>query len=768
VKIAAPQLPAEIRSNTGTAKPFIPDIAMCCQPKIRAWVPSRFERSIKACACVLLCFSGWMAQAAFTNSASLTPTVSGTNLVLKYSVATTEGWVTLLSAGDLGPLTTAPQFVDAVPVPPSRQGQFLVPLLPSATARFYCLLLEPLPSYRANYPDLSVIMPSGQTSIVGTGTNRQFRYTHLSYNGGSGPLVIRPVYNPASGHYQGYQEIYYYQSNSWTLVRTNPVAGAFIFHPEHGHFHFPFAQFGLYHRNPDGSVGALVGLSEKNGFCIADSYLYNPDLPNAGAFGFAGGGCSDPTTLRGLSIGAVDEYNYLDPGQSISIPGLPDGNYWLRAIADPDNYLRESNETNNETYMEVTITGDTVTEGQIITPALTPSPTITLTAPTAGLLTGTVQLVASTAAPGANGVQFLVDGLPFGSVVAGPPYSLSWNTTTVANGTHWLAAQTTDANSRTGTSDVTLVTVNNFATNAPLVQVTGPEAGATLSAVVTVSADVASASSIASVQFYVDGAPIGAALTAPPFMMSWNTLTVTNGGHVVTATATDLGGLTGYSQPVSVTVDNSRPPNVIGVGATVFADDQDTLTTPPFSTKTASDFLVAFVAYDGPSFGPQTATVSGAGLLWQLAVRGNSQLGTSEIWIAKATNQMSSVTVTSSPEIVGFHGSLTVIAFTNASGPGVVGQASAPTGPPDVYVPGVQTGSWVFAVGNDWDGAVARTPVSGQTLVHQWIDTQVGDTFWVQSMAAPAVGLGLVNIHDTAPTNHQWNYSALEIIATRH
>ena len=40
-------------------------------------------------------------------------------------------------------------------------------------------------------------------------------------------------------------------------------------------------------------------------------------LPNAG-FG-TWGTCSDPTTLRGLSIGAVDEYDQTDPGQAITI-----------------------------------------------------------------------------------------------------------------------------------------------------------------------------------------------------------------------------------------------------------------------------------------------------------------------------------------------------------------------------------------------------------------------------------------------------------------
>ncbi|MCX6916095.1 MAG: hypothetical protein NT167_24140, partial [Verrucomicrobia bacterium] len=219
--------------------------------------------------------------------------------------------------------------------------------------------------------------------------------------------------------------------------------------------------------------------------------------------------------------------------------------------------------------------------------------------------------------------------------------------------------------------------------------------------------------------------------------------------------------------PVSVTVDNSHPANLIGTNVLVAVDGSGTMQTPVFSTAYPSTLLVAFVAYDGPTIAPQTATVSGAGLSWQLAKRSNAQFGTSEIWVAKATNSLAAVIVTSQPSSAGYHGSLTVIGFTNASGAGVVGQASAPTGEPDIFLPGILAGNWVFAVGNDWDRAVSRIPVSGQVLVHQRVDTQTGDTFWVQSTAAPSTADALVDIHDSSPNNDQWNYAAIEIVATR-
>src|SRR5262249_42350899 len=143
------------------------------------------------------------------------------------------------------------------------------------------------------------------------------------------------------------------------LMSSTPIAGAFVFDAAHGHFHFPFASFGLYRSNADGSTGSVVAVSSKVGFCIADSFIYDPTLPNAGVFGNDGSTCADPTAVRGLSIGAVDEYDQTDPGQSINLPpGMPDGTYWLRAMADPFGYLLESNKSNNETDVQLSIVGN--------------------------------------------------------------------------------------------------------------------------------------------------------------------------------------------------------------------------------------------------------------------------------------------------------------------------------------------------------------------------------------------------------------------------
>src|SRR4051812_20182035 len=66
-------------------------------------------------------------RCAFTNSGTLGISQSGTNVVVSYSLSTTQGWVTLQGADTLQGLASNPGFINITKVPPSRQGQFLVP-----------------------------------------------------------------------------------------------------------------------------------------------------------------------------------------------------------------------------------------------------------------------------------------------------------------------------------------------------------------------------------------------------------------------------------------------------------------------------------------------------------------------------------------------------------------------------------------------------------------------------------------------------------------
>jgi beta-lactam-binding protein with PASTA domain len=209
----------------------------------------------------------------------------------------------------------------------------------------------------------------------------------------------------------------------------------------------------------------------------------------------------------------------------------------------------------------------------------------------------------------------------------------------------------------------------------------------------------------------------------------------------------------------------SAPVTAPSVDRTIFSDGAGTRTTSRFSTTSANEQLVAFVSADGPSSGTQIATVSGAGLTWTLVRRANTQRGTSEIWTARAPSVLSNVTVTSTLSSSSFRQSLTVVTFKGASRVGTSVAAGGASGAPSLSFTSSTAHSLVYAVGNDWDRSTSRTLGTGQTMIHEVVDTNVGDTFWAQARSTEVASAGvLVQMNCTAPTGDRWNLAAVEII----
>ena len=92
-------------------------------------------------------------------------------------------------------------------------------------------------------------------------------------------------------------------------------------------------------------------------------------------------------------------------------------------------------------------------------------PSVTLTSPTGGTVSGIVTLTANASDNvGVVGVQFLLDGAALGAEDTAAPYSVAWNSTSVANGFHQLAARARDAAGLQTTTTSVGVTVANTAT----------------------------------------------------------------------------------------------------------------------------------------------------------------------------------------------------------------------------------------------------------------------------------------------------------------
>jgi Bacterial Ig domain len=186
-------------------------------------------------------------------------------------------------------------------------------------------------------------------------------------------------------------------------------------------------------------------------------------------------------------------------------------------------------------------------------------PAVTFTEPTEGATVfGTVTIRATaTDDQSVSQVQFLVDGGSIGTDTNGADgWSVAWDSATVTDGSHTLIARATDAAGQTGT-DTNAVTVENVDA-PPTVAIASPVAGAVVAGTTTFQATTADDLGVAQVQFRVDDAGIGTDTDgADGWSVAWDSTAVADGGHTLSAVATDTGGNTAPSAGVPFTVANS-------------------------------------------------------------------------------------------------------------------------------------------------------------------------------------------------------------------
>ena len=102
-------------------------------------------------------------------------------------------------------------------------------------------------------------------------------------------------------------------------------------------------------------------------------------------------------------------------------------------------------------------------EASAVSAADTTPPTVSITAPAGGAtVSGTVAINASASDNGTvAGVQFKLDGANLGAEDTSAPYSFSWDTFSVANGSHTLGAVARDAAGNTTAATNVVVTASN-------------------------------------------------------------------------------------------------------------------------------------------------------------------------------------------------------------------------------------------------------------------------------------------------------------------
>ncbi len=93
-------------------------------------------------------------------------------------------------------------------------------------------------------------------------------------------------------------------------------------------------------------------------------------------------------------------------------------------------------------------------------------------------------------------------------------------------------------------------------TTPPTVSLTSPTAGSTATHVVSLAANATDDVGVQSVEFFLDGSTSLGVDTTAPYLREWDSTTVSNGAHVLTAVARDAAGNQKTSTGVSVTTTN--------------------------------------------------------------------------------------------------------------------------------------------------------------------------------------------------------------------
>ena len=315
---------------------------------------------------------------------------------------------------------------------------------------------------------------------------------------------------------------------------------------------------------PDGSHTVTAAVQDARGKGSTDSVSVTVDnTPPTTALLSVGA----PALLNGnlaVSAQASDAYGMrsvqfqIDGQQTGSLTTVPDGG---NGYIYSQTLSLQGLSLGAHTLTEVAV--DAAGNSAVSTPA-----SFTITAPTLAVTLAmpldwtfaskTVAVLNSiTGGIGPFSVQLTVDGKPSGAPSTQAPYSISWDTTKVADGTHTVSVVATDSSSgKTATSQVVHQTVDNTPPTALIYQ---PTAGAKSNGPTTFQVHASDAYGVKSVQFTVDSKPVGKLLASPDtaggylYTISFDTSTLAAGSHTISALVTDNAGNVASVAPVTIT-----------------------------------------------------------------------------------------------------------------------------------------------------------------------------------------------------------------------
>jgi len=182
-----------------------------------------------------------------------------------------------------------------------------------------------------------------------------------------------------------------------------------------------------------------------------------------------------------------------------------------------------------------------------------------LSAPVVSSLTSTSAVVSWTTNEPADSAVDYGRTAAYGSVVSSAARGL--NHTLLVGGLqpstlyHYRIRSVDASGNGSASADFTFTTAAEAPdTTPPTVAVTAPAAGSTLFGMVSIVATASDNVGVAGVRLLVDGVQVGGERTAPPYTVTWDTITAAHGNHVITAVARDAAGNSSTSAGVGVFV----------------------------------------------------------------------------------------------------------------------------------------------------------------------------------------------------------------------
>lgn len=157
-------------------------------------------------------------------------------------------------------------------------------------------------------------------------------------------------------------------------------------------------------------------------------------------------------------------------------------------------------------------------------------------------------------------------------------------------GSFFFTVQVQDAKASSSSTGVSLNVAVAQTLAGSVVGITSPSAGGTISGITTVSASATNSQSGISMQFYLNGSPLGSAVTSGPYTVDWDTTQIADGNYTLAVQATDATGKTTTSPSISVMVQNLYwNPSVLGVP---WASDFNSIAANEINVKTDSRLSV--------------------------------------------------------------------------------------------------------------------------------------------------------------------------------